>query len=81
MILHLTRTLRFPWCDVVYSAVTVDTSFSPLEPFFDVKRRVRGYKYEINVKMPNLINSFNKHMGGMDHHDWLDGLYSIKIHS
>ncbi|GFS99265.1 uncharacterized protein TNCV_1600931 [Trichonephila clavipes] len=29
--------------------------------------------------MPNLINSYNKRMGDVDHHDWLAGLYSIKF--
>lgn len=61
------------------SIVTTATNFSTLEPFFDVKRRVKGHKDKINVKMPNLINSYNKHMGGVDHHDWLAGLYAVKI--
>ncbi|XP_035223544.1 piggyBac transposable element-derived protein 3-like [Stegodyphus dumicola] len=61
------------------STVTVATNFSTLEPFFDVKRRVRGHKDKFNVKMPNLINSYKKHIGGVDHHDWLAGLYFIKI--
>ncbi|XP_035209878.1 piggyBac transposable element-derived protein 3-like [Stegodyphus dumicola] len=39
------------------STVTVATNFSTLEPFFDLKRRVRGRKDKVNVKMPNLINS------------------------
>ncbi|GFU04209.1 uncharacterized protein TNCV_863381 [Trichonephila clavipes] len=43
------------------------------------KRRVRGRKDKINVKMPKLINSYNKHIGGVDHHYWLTGLYSIVI--
>lgn len=29
--------------------------------------------------MPNLINSYNKHMGGVDHRDWLAELYAIWI--
>ncbi|XP_035205191.1 piggyBac transposable element-derived protein 3-like [Stegodyphus dumicola] len=61
------------------STVTVATNFSTLQPFFDLKRRVRGHKDKVNVKMPNLINSYNKRMGGVDHHDWLAELYSIKI--
>ncbi|XP_035227192.1 piggyBac transposable element-derived protein 3-like [Stegodyphus dumicola] len=51
------------------STVTVATNFSTSEPFFDLKRRVRGHKDKINVKIPSLINSYNKHMGGVDHHD------------
>ncbi|GFU25705.1 hypothetical protein TNCV_3146481 [Trichonephila clavipes] len=47
--------------------------------FSDVKRRVRGHKDKIIVKIPNLINSYNKHIDGGNHHDWLAGLYSIKI--
>ncbi|XP_035228558.1 piggyBac transposable element-derived protein 2-like [Stegodyphus dumicola] len=61
------------------STVKVATNFSTFEPFFDLKRRVRGQKDKVNVKMANLINSYNKHMGGVDNHDWLAGRYSIKI--
>ncbi|GFT07997.1 DDE_Tnp_1_7 domain-containing protein [Trichonephila clavipes] len=57
------------------SIVTVVTNFSTLEPFFDVKRRVKD---KIKEKTPNLINSYNKHMGGVDHHNWLAELHSLK---
>ncbi|XP_035222613.1 piggyBac transposable element-derived protein 3-like [Stegodyphus dumicola] len=33
------------------STVTVATNFSTLEPLFDLKRRVRGYKDKVNMKM------------------------------
>ncbi|XP_035211459.1 piggyBac transposable element-derived protein 2-like [Stegodyphus dumicola] len=34
------------------SVVSGATNFSTLEPFFDEKRRVRGHKDKVNVKMP-----------------------------
>ncbi|GFR11771.1 hypothetical protein TNCT_660531 [Trichonephila clavata] len=61
------------------NTVNFVTNFSALKPFFDVKRSVRGHKDKNNVKMRNLINSYNKHMGGVDYHDWLAGLIPLKF--
>ncbi|XP_035216183.1 piggyBac transposable element-derived protein 3-like [Stegodyphus dumicola] len=64
------------------STVTVATNFSTLEPIFDVKKRESGHKDKVNVKAAEiwLISYKNKHMeGGVDHHDSLAGLYSLKI--
>ncbi|GFY19214.1 hypothetical protein TNCV_4225781 [Trichonephila clavipes] len=57
------------------STDTVAKNSSTLDSVFEVKRRVRGHKDKINVKMANLINFYNKSMGDMDHHDWLVGLF------
>ncbi|GFW97181.1 hypothetical protein TNCV_631861 [Trichonephila clavipes] len=61
------------------SAVTVAINVNILESFFGVKRRIRGKKHKVNERVSNLINSYNKHMGSVDHHDGLAGLHSIKI--
>ncbi|PRD25018.1 UNVERIFIED_CONTAM: hypothetical protein NCL1_42122 [Trichonephila clavipes] len=45
----------------------------------DVPGRVCGHKDKVNVKKPNLTNSYYKHMGGVENHDWFAGLYSTKI--
>ncbi|GFS57048.1 hypothetical protein TNCV_4238331 [Trichonephila clavipes] len=58
---------------------SVAINLSTLEPIFDVKRRLRGYKDKVNLKIPILKNSYNKHMVDVDHQDWLAKLYSIKI--
>ncbi|GFW35426.1 hypothetical protein TNCV_2612251 [Trichonephila clavipes] len=34
----------------------------------------RTNKDKVNEKLPNLINSYNKHMGYVDPHDWLAGI-------
>ena len=36
-------------------------------------------KTKRGVLQPNTIFSDNKHMGGVDHHDWLIGKYSVSI--
>ena len=48
---------------------TVATNFSTLKSLVDVKRRVKGHKGKINVKMPYRINSYSSHMRGIDYHD------------
>ncbi|GFS49148.1 hypothetical protein TNCV_2410121 [Trichonephila clavipes] len=73
---YLTKTLKFlmvRWNG--NSALAVAIHFSILETFFDMQRRVRGQKQKVNMKMLNLINSYSKHMGGVDDHDWLAGLF------
>lgn len=48
--------------------VIIVTNFSSLELIFDVKRQIVGHEYKANMKIPNLIKSYDKRMGVEDHH-------------
>lgn len=59
--------------------VTVGTNFDTVQPLSRVQRWLRDSKTKGYVPQPNVINNYNKYMGGVDHHDWLVGKYSVSI--
>lgn len=59
--------------------VQVATNFSSTEPKVKATRFSRKEKKKIEVAMPRLIAEYNRHMGGVDHHDWLASHYAIGI--
>lgn len=54
-------------------------NLNTLQPFFDVKRGIKGCKDKVNEKMPNSIKFYNKNMGTVEPHDWLAVMYDINI--
>ncbi|XP_065368731.1 piggyBac transposable element-derived protein 3-like [Calliphora vicina] len=67
------------WKDNKY--VTLISSFAGTQPETSLKRYDRKLKKTIDVKCPNVIKEYNRHMGGVDLLDSLMGRYKIKVKS
>lgn len=67
------------WKDNKY--VTLLSSFAGTHPEISVKRYDRKKKETVQVKCPNVIQQYNRHMGGVDLLDSLMGRYKISIKS
>ncbi|XP_049807036.1 piggyBac transposable element-derived protein 3-like [Schistocerca nitens] len=61
------------------NAVTVATNFDRVQPLRSVARFSREQKKRINVPQPNLLHSYNTHMGGIDRADQNVSLYRCSI--
>lgn len=61
------------------SNVCLATNFEKVYPTAAVKRFCRTKKEMINVEQPQLINSYNRFMGGVDLHDSFVSKYRIQI--
>ena len=59
--------------------VRMATNFSSVEPKVKATRFSRKEKKKMEIAMPRIIAEYNKHMGGVDHHDWLASHYAIGI--
>lgn len=55
--------------------MTVGTNYDTVEPLAKVQRWLKHTKTKGSVPQPNAIFYYNKHKGGVDHHDWLVGKY------
>ena len=65
-------------------AVRLASTYAGIKPFLNettekstVSRFVRSEKKFVDIDCPNVINEYNKHMGGVDHMDSLIGRYKI----
>ena len=61
--------------------VTLLSNFVGSEPVTEVKRFSKAMKETIKIKCPNLVQEYNRHMGGVDLIDSLLGYYRNKIKS
>lgn len=61
------------------SVVSVATNFDTVHPLHQVGRFSRQTKKKIQVSQPHLIQSYNKHMGGIDRADQNISLYRTSI--
>ena len=59
--------------------VTFLSNFVGSEPVTEVKRFSKAMKETIKTKCPNLVQKYNRHMGGVDLLDSLLGHYRNKI--
>ncbi|XP_066959027.1 piggyBac transposable element-derived protein 3-like [Macrobrachium rosenbergii] len=71
------EVLMVNWLD--NKCVTVGTNYDTVEPLAKVQRWIKTSKSKGSVPQPNAIFDYNKCMGGVDHHDWLVGKYSVSI--
>jgi len=62
-------------------AVTLLSTYAGSEPVSEVTRWKNKAKTHEKVFCPNIVNAYNKHMGGVDLIDSLIGLYRVKIRS
>ena len=69
--------LIIKWFD--NKCVTVGSNFDTIEPLAKVQRWIKDCKSKEGVPQPHAIYNYNKNMGGVDHHDWLVGKYSVSI--
>lgn len=72
--IHITR-----WND--NNEVTIISNFVGIQPESKVSRYSSLEKKKISVPQPNVINQYNKHMGGVDLHDNGVANYRISIRS
>lgn len=61
------------------SNVCLATNFEKVLPTQPVKRFCRKQKEMVNVNQPNMINSYNRFMGGVDLHDNFISKYRVRI--
>ena len=71
------QVLAVKWKD--NSDVCLASNFESVTLLTSVKRFSRVQKQSVNVPQPNLINSYNRYMGGVDLHDNFVSKYHIKI--
>ena len=60
-------------------AVGIASNFDTILPEVSVQRWSSESKSRIPIVQPYVILTYNKHMGGVDHHDWLLEKHSISI--
>jgi len=61
--------------------VNLLSTFADIDPITSVKRFSKTEKKQIEIECPNIVNVYNKHMGGVDLLDSLLGRQKIKIRS
>lgn len=71
------KVLMVRWKD--NKCVIVASNYDSVRPLANVSRWSRESKQRVEVPQPKLIQSYNKHMGGVDQHDWLIGKYGIQV--
>lgn len=59
--------------------VSVATNFDTVFPTNQVQRWNKKERKKIPVPQPSIISNYNKHMGGVDHHDWLLEKHHISV--
>jgi len=62
-------------------AVTLLSTYAGSDSVSEVTRWNNKAKTHEKVSCPNIVNVYNKHMGGVDLIDSLIGLYRVKIRS
>ena len=60
-------------------AVGIASNFNTILPEVSVQRWFSESKSRIPIVQPYVIQTYNKHMGGVDHHDWPLEKHSISI--
>ncbi|KAF2901899.1 hypothetical protein ILUMI_04285 [Ignelater luminosus] len=72
-LLNSKEVLILKWND--NKCVTMGTNFDTIESLCKAIRWSKSSQQKLSVPQPNIIETYNKHMGGVDHHDLLVGKY------
>jgi hypothetical protein len=59
--------------------LTIGTNFDTIDPLAAVARWNRGMKQKVGISQSRDLKTYNSHMGGVDHHEWLVGQYAIGV--
>ena len=62
-------------------SLAVATNFDSIECTSKLQRWSLEKRERVTILQPNLINTYNKHMEGVGHHDWLLQKHTIAIRS
>ncbi|KAF2893238.1 hypothetical protein ILUMI_12929 [Ignelater luminosus] len=71
------EVLILKWND--NKCVTMGTNFDTIELLGKATRWSKSSQQKLSVPQLNIIKTYNKHMRGVDHHDWLVGKYTTRI--
>ncbi|GBP23588.1 PiggyBac transposable element-derived protein 1 [Eumeta japonica] len=61
--------------------VTLVSTFAGTQPETDVRRWDKQNSRYMNIKQPNVVGEYNRHMGGVDLIDSIMGIYKIQLRS
>lgn len=61
--------------------VSLASTFAGQKPESDVRRWDKQKSQYVNIKRPNVIGEYNRHMGGVDLLDSVMGIYKIRLRS
>ncbi|CAH2091810.1 unnamed protein product [Euphydryas editha] len=61
--------------------VTLASTFAGIQPGTDVRRWNKQNSRYVNIKRPNVVGEYNRHMGGVDLINSIIGIYKIQLRS